>query len=173
MRFLNPYSRLMKFQCRAIAILLLVGLFPAIEPITGAVAATTTSFSYTGAAQTWTVPNGVTSIRVLIKGASGAYTNGGLGESISATLAVTPGETLQINVGQSGAAGNGSTPAPATFGGGGLGSKYGGSGGGASDIRDGAYALANRILVAGGGGGGGTGAGGNAGFISGSSGSSG
>ena len=84
---------------------------------------------------------------------------------MSATLSVTPGQTLYVNVG-----GNGTTDAPVRGGlnGGGntVGSPYGGGGGGgASDVRTVSGDLASRLLVAGGGGGGGNaGTGGNAGF---------
>ncbi|MBL7817991.1 MAG: T9SS type A sorting domain-containing protein [Saprospiraceae bacterium] len=136
-------------------------------------AQTTVTFDYTGAAQTWVVPAGVTSVEVVAKGAKGGdsnnsfYTNnaGGNGGTVTATLAVTPGTTLNIYVGQQGQAGsaaatfNGST----NFNGGGLVAGYifdgtgDGGGGGATDIRIGGTALENRIIVAGGGGGGASG----------------
>ena len=119
---------------------------------------TTVPFSYTGALQTWTVPSCVTTITVTVNGAQGGGTNppnpnGGLGAIVTATLAVTPGQILQVNVG-----GQGSTPT-AGWNGGGAGqtantvadASYGG--GGASDIRITPYALANRLIVAAGGGG--------------------
>jgi hypothetical protein len=78
-------------------------------------------------------------------GSASAYfgANGGLGGEADATIAVTPGETIEITVGATGGA---------LF--------YGGAaGGGASDIRTGSCAatlscgLDDRIVVAGGGGG--------------------
>src|SRR4029450_13478363 len=68
------------------------------------------TFSYTGAAQSWTVPAGVTQATFVVVGAQGGDdpdgSSGGLGGKASATnVAVTPGETLQVNVGGEG--GNG------------------------------------------------------------------
>lgn len=110
---------------------------------------TTVTFNYTGAAQSWTVPAGVTSVEVLAYGAQGggnAWAAGGLGGSAAATIPVTPGETLYLYVGGSGILGG--------FNGGG--SCSGGTicgGGGASDVRRGGAELSNRVVVAGGGGG--------------------
>ena len=110
---------------------------------------TTSTFNYTGAAQTFTVPAGVTSIVVDAYGAQGSnysYVTGGQGARVQGTLAVTPGQVLNIYVGgQSGFNGGGT---------GGSGSYSSGvSGGGATDIRIGGISLSNRVLVAGGGGG--------------------
>jgi hypothetical protein len=102
----------------------------------------------------FTVPAGWTQANFDLLGAQGGgggsptfglYYGGypGLGGQADATIPVTPGETFEINVGAAGAA--------SQF--------YGGSGGGASDIRTGSCAatlscgLAGRALVAGGGGG--------------------
>jgi PKD repeat protein len=105
----------------------------------------------------WTVPAGVTSIQIDMAGAKGGDqcngTQGGRGGRLQATIPVTPGQTLQINVGGAGTFGNCSwTWYSGGFNGGGSGYR-GGGGGGASDIRIGGTALSNRILVAGGGGG--------------------
>lgn len=127
---------------------------------------TITSFVWTGAAQTYTVPAGVTSLVCDLTGASGApfsSSNGGTGAHIRFTLAVTPGAVLQINVGGSGYEGNGGVGgAPGVGGfnggasGGGCNNGPGGNGGGgASDIRVGGTALSNRVGVAAGGGAGG------------------
>jgi len=121
----------------------------------------TCTFTETGSAQTWTVPAGVTKATFTLYGAEGGASDegvaGGLGAEVTATLSVTTGTVLQVNVGQGGAANGG-----ATFGGGGTGHGDAGTGGGASDVRspaaDGSYPLANRLLVAGGGGGFGFGA---------------
>lgn len=60
----------------------------------------TVTFNYTGAAQTWTVPPCVYNISVSVKGAQGGGP-GGLGATVlNPTIAVTPGQVLQINVGQ-------------------------------------------------------------------------
>jgi len=117
--------------------------------------AKTTTFSYTGAAQTYTVPSGVTTLRLdAIAGGGGASTNGpagGLGGRIRGTIAVTPGEVLNVYVGGAGQSGS-----SGGWNGGGNGQNTnGGGGGGASDIRRGGTAIANRVMVAGGGGGGG------------------
>ena len=126
--------------------------------------ATTETFSVTGAAQTWTVPAGVTSATFDLYGASGggdasptatAFRRG-LGGRATATIAVTPGDSIQVNVGGQG------TQITGGFNGGGTGTGGGGTGtpgnggGGASDIRVGDTTLDDRVLVAGGGGGAGT-----------------
>lgn len=116
----------------------------------------TVTFNYTGAMQTWTVPPCINTITVVAAGAKGGGTNGGNGARITATLTVTPGQVLNIFVGGMGFQGNNS----GGFNGGGTGRASTGSfsyssfgGGGASDIRIGGIALANRVIVAGGGGG--------------------
>lgn len=114
---------------------------------TAGAAATSQVFSFTGAPQTWQVPAAVTAVEVELLGAQGTGMFGGLGARVRATLLVTPGETLQINVG---GAGNG--PAGG-FNGGGNGGSTGSGGGGATDIRRGAATLGDRVAVAGGGGG--------------------
>ena len=130
-------------------------------------------FSYTGSAQTITVPTGAKSAIVDLYGAEGGTGgNGGntpgKGARLIATLPVTSGEVLQILVGGKGA--NGLHGASSAGGAGGFnggavggssgsnsGSSSGGGGGGATDIRRGAFALADRIAVA-------AGAGGSGGF---------
>jgi len=126
------------------------------------------TFTYTGNAQYWTVPDGVSQATFDVYGAQGGSAGGavgGRGGEASATIAVTPGETLQVNVGGRGGAGLGGTGAAGGFNGGAGGGNGsdggGGGGGGASDVRSGAFGLANRIIVGGGsyGGGGGGGSG--------------
>lgn len=107
------------------------------------------TFNHNGSFQTFTVPPLVTSLTIDAYGAQGTTAScaGGLGGRSQGTLAVTPGQTLLVYVG-----------GQAGFNGGGTGGcrvNCGGSGGGASDIRVGGTALANRVIVAGGGGGGG------------------
>ena len=114
---------------------------------------TTVTFNYTGAVQTWTVPNCVTQITINLKGGKGGGANGGNGGQVTGLMTVTPGQVLQINVG-----GLGGTPAGGWNGGGNswpgiVPYNTGGGGGGASDIRVAPYALANRFAVAAGGGG--------------------
>ncbi|MBK8143748.1 MAG: hypothetical protein IPK62_01490 [Bacteroidetes bacterium] len=130
----------------------------------------TQTFNYTGAVQTFTVPAGVTSITVDVSGAKGGngvnLSVGGNGGRVQGTIAVTPGQVLNINVGGMGA--NCTVCATGGFNGGGGtiagAGQEAGTGGGASDIRVTPYALANRLFVGGGGGGGGyTGAAANGG----------
>ncbi len=123
------------------------------------------TFSYTGAAQSYTVPAGVTSIAVDMMGANGGtgysgYGNGGKGGRLTGTLSVTPGQVLSIYVGGRG----GDAPLCCTYGiaggfngGGNSQFYYGASGGGGTDIRIGGVGLSNRVMVAGGGGGAGWG----------------
>lgn len=117
---------------------------------------TSAAFSFTGAAQTFTVPGGVTSVVVIAKGAQGSAGAGvgaglgGRGALVTGTLAVTPLSTLNVFVGG----------APTAMlngfnGGASGGDATAGRGGGASDIRVGGLAEANRVVTAGGGGGGG------------------
>ena len=132
-------------------------------------AAVTKTFTFTGAEEAWTVPTGVTSITMTVLGAqggdgsvvpaAGTAASGGLGGRTIATIAVTPGEVLRIYVGGQGTGSPVGSAAPGGFNGGGAagtntdGLTRPGSGGGASDVRQGGSALANRVVVAGGGGG--------------------
>jgi len=127
------------------------------------------TFNFTGAQQTFVVPALVTSVTIQASGAQGGNGVQGLaslgnGGTVTATIAVTPGETLAVFVGGMGTAGTqnggGAPAAPGGFNGGGAASaavNVGGGGGGASDVRQGGTALANRVVVAGGGGGSGAG----------------
>lgn len=127
----------------------------------------TCTYTFTGAAQSWTVPTDITQVTFIVDGAQGSngqltpstQGKGGLGARAQATLAVSPGQIFQLMVG-----GTGSLTAGGFNGGGNGGidllSHRGGGGGGASDVRSGACAatltcaLSNRRLIAGGGGGG-------------------
>ncbi|MEO6254198.1 MAG: M36 family metallopeptidase, partial [Ferruginibacter sp.] len=141
------------------------------------------NFAYTGAVQTWVVPAGVTSVSVKAWGAQGNRNAGsilgGLGGYAQGNLAVTPGQTLYINVG-----GGGTSTINGGFNGGGASGAnagcalaQGGGGGGASDVRVAANTLAARAIVGAGGGGAGgnrtagcgrgTGGGGGAGYYGG------
>jgi len=121
----------------------------------------TVSFSYTGDLDSLIIPNCVDSVIINVWGAQGETPAlggiGGKGAFATGRLDVTAGDKLYIQVGGQ----NG-------YNGGGQGGKngyinfamvvdpgYGGYGGGASDVRVGGTALADRIIVAGGGGGGG------------------
>ena len=65
---------------------------------------TSVSFACTGAPSDFVVPAGVTTLQVELRGAQGGAgsADGGNGGLTSATIAVTPGETLQVNVGCAG-----------------------------------------------------------------------
>ncbi len=110
------------------------------------------------------VPPGVTSLTVDAFGASGGSGTGspavagGLGGRTTATISVTPGETLKVVVGGAGQSWGGvDTALGGSNGGGDAGDASAGGGGGASDVRQGGAGLADRVVVAGGGGGGGGG----------------
>ena len=125
----------------------------------------TQTFNYTGGNQTWTVPGGVFSVAFDVRGAQGGtntWSNGGKGGKVTGTLAVTPGQVLNIYVGQQPGSGGCCTGiwGPGGWNGGGQGYAWSAGdqargGGGASDIRIGGTGLNNRVVVAGGGGGGG------------------
>lgn len=109
--------------------------------------ATTTSFTSPGSSS-YAVPSGVTSLCIVATGAGGGGGGnatpgalGGHGAQVTATIPVTPGDTLTINVGSGGGAGT-------NTGGGGA----GGGGGGLTSVYNGATA---QIIAGGGGGGGG------------------
>jgi len=94
--------------------ILALALSQVVETAPASATGTTVTFSYTGAQQSWTVPSGVTSIQVDVRGAQGGGGYGGLGARVLATLSVTPSQTLYINVGAKGswnAAAAGSTAA--------------------------------------------------------------
>jgi hypothetical protein len=126
-------------------------------------AVVTCLFSYNGtdgtdgSAQPFVVPAGVTQVTIEAWGAEGGgadgVANGGLGGYATGTVAVQPGDTLNVRVGgmpqgTTGGYNGGGDAGPAQ-------PLYAaGAGGGATDIRQGGDGLKNRIVVAGGGGGG-------------------
>ncbi len=138
------------------------------------------TFAFSGAADSYIVPGGVCAVEIVAAGAQGGMNDyetdaegtsppGGLGGVATAVVTVTPGETLQVNVG--GRGGDGSFEDGGGAGGwngggdgGGLGydplieraGMGGGGGGGASDVRQGGTTLDDRVAVGGGGGGVGT-----------------
>ena len=136
-------------------------------------------FAYTGAAQTFSVPAGLTYVDFSVAAgaggnaatgaggvnAGGSGQTGGTGGAVTGRLAVTGGTTLNLYVGGAGVtspAQAGKVSANGGWNGGGLAWTWdcgnnmrSGTGGGASDIRIGGTALSNRVVVAGGGGGGG------------------
>jgi hypothetical protein len=147
----KPFNKL------KITILLIIGIKSANAQII-------TTYTFTGAQQTYTVPAGVTSLTLDVKGAQGGFgfnapsSPPGSGGRVQAVLAVTPGEVLNIYVGGKGVDGTASVGGAGGFNGGGLGGTWsggrcGGGGGGASDVRQGGNALGNRVIVASGGGG--------------------
>ena len=107
--------------------------------LSGLALAQTTTFSYTGTIQSYTVPAGVTSITITAKGAQGGGetyigATGGLGAIMTGTFAVTPGQVLEVLVG-----GQGSS------------AEYVGGGGGGSFVWD--NSTSTLEIAAGGGGG--------------------
>jgi Ig-like domain CHU_C associated/Secretion system C-terminal sorting domain len=100
-----------------------------------------TTFNYTGAVQTYTVPVGINSISIDASGAQGGGSNGGaggLGARMTGTFSVTPGQVLSVVVGQQGLLQLG-------------GNAQNSSGGGGGSF---VYAAGPTLLVAAGGGGG-------------------
>lgn len=98
------------------------------------------TFNYTGAVQTYTVPVGVYSINISAAGAQGGgyVSGGGLGATMAGDYSVTPGQTLNIVVGQMGLLQVG-------------GDYQNSSGGGGGSF---VYDASNTLFVAAGGGGG-------------------
>lgn len=97
----------------------------------------------------WTVPSGVYEVDAILEGAEGEAamgSSGGLAGRTTGKFPVSPGETLYLTVGASGA------NAPVN-GDGGSRSTEGGAGGESVDIRQGGDTLSDRIMVAGAGGG--------------------
>ena len=159
------YSRNLVGACLSAALLAACGGGNVLSPSTPASIGTPLGsrtlavFNYSGRAQKFIVPTGMTELTIVVRGASGGgATSGsygaapGLGGGLKARIPVTPGERLIIYVGGEGGAGSGG------FNGGGAPGHSGFGGGGASDVRQGGKALSNRVLVAAGGGGQGSGA---------------
>ena len=149
-------------------------------PVVPVIPTVTTTFTYNGTDQTYTVPAGRTSIAVYLWAAGGAgggndsagetSAGGGGGAVQHTSLSVTPGEVLTLRMGQGPSyiqGSNGQTTngnwVTGAIGGGGLGGAgdgggangtFGGPGGGATSILRG-----GSVIIAAGGGGGGGGAG--------------
>jgi hypothetical protein len=155
------FSRIRSLTYRALVLSLFAGTLTAfaVAPAAKAVATnptpvcsgSTCTITFLGASDfyLWTVPTGITSITVDVKGAAGGlgtqtYTatskDGGYGAQLTGTVAVTAGSVLRVIAGTRGANGGGS-PYPG-----------GGGGGGASLIA--LNSPATPYVVAGGGGGG-------------------
>lgn len=126
----------------------------------------TDTFNYTGSVQSFTVPAGVDSITVDLRGAQGgrAYVcgsiggTGGYGGRTTGTISVSPGDVIYIYVGGQGSTAASSIGGAGGYNGGAYGNNHsnnqsGGGGGGGTDIRLNGTSLTNRIAVAGGGGG--------------------
>jgi len=122
------------------------------------------TFSYTGAAQSFTVPQCISSLTIDMAGAAGGASTagggvGGAGGRMQATYSVAAGTALEVFVGGMGkTVSSSATPNVGGYNGGAacidVSYDYSvGTGGGASDIRVSPYALANRVIVAGAGGG--------------------
>jgi len=112
---------------------------------------TTINFAPSGSIEQFIVPNGVTSITMIAKGADGGNTpnfNGGEGSTITATFSVTPGEILDIVVGLVGGSSTTTT--------------IGGGGGGGSGVRR--NLSSSPLIIGGGGAGAGAVSGGSGGF---------
>ena len=154
------------------AIAALVAVAPGVAHAAGSCSTTagvtTCTFGPTGAEDTFTVPDGVSSIHVVAAGAPGAVgargRSAGRGAEVSGDLTVTPGQTLYVEVGGAPTGGGDCLEDVACIGGfnGGGSSRSGGGGGGASDVREQARdqsgSLSSRLIVAAGGGGSGQGA---------------
>jgi hypothetical protein len=154
----------------------MLALLALVQPA-GASAATTATQSFTSPGEyAFAVPAGVTSLQVTLVGGSGGAgkggSSGGSGGSpatVTAQLAVTPGEILYAEVAGNGEAATGAHNAGGYGGGGeggarsGFGGTGGGGGGGASDLRlcsasappAACSTLVSRLIVAAGGAGGG------------------
>ncbi|WP_112298895.1 glycine-rich protein [Rhodococcus wratislaviensis] len=112
----------------------------------------TCTFTFTGSAQSFTVPEGITSLAVTATGGRGGNSEtvlGGAAAVATGQLTVAAGDALYIQVGGNGGDGDGQ----AGYNGGGAGGTGASGGGGASDVRTGTGALADRQIVAAGGGG--------------------
>jgi hypothetical protein len=151
--------------CLVTVALTVVGLGLSAEHVN----AVTAFFPYTGSAQNFVVPEGVTEVAIVAYGAGGGRSTsvegahfgaGGLGARASVSdVTVSPGETLKVFVGGRGL--DGDPGVDGGFNGGGNGGNWsgfagsvsGGGGGGASDVRRAPYTEADRIVVAAGGGG--------------------
>ncbi len=121
--------------------------------------ARSTNYFYTGGPQTFHVPDGITRVRVALRGphGSGTLSEGVyLGGLVIGYLDVEPNEDLGVYVGGNGVKHNGSTGGAGGYNGGGRGGdgrngyQGGDGGGGVSDIRR----NGQRLVIAGGSGGG-------------------
>jgi chitodextrinase len=141
---------------------------PALATGPDCLATASTTFTYTGSAQTCTLPVGVVSVLVEVAGGSGGSDPpngvGGTGDAFSTVLTIPAGTSaLEVNVGGNGGAVSDENPGSGGWNGGqpgGQGSRGvdtlghgGGGGGGGTDIRPPGAAASSAFVVAGGGGG--------------------
>ena len=118
-------------------------------------------FNYTGAPQSWTVPDGTDQVTIIAAGAKGGDgqggVSGGLGFRVKGYIDVVPGDVLNIYVGGMGSSTNSGILQGGGWNGGGnttgIPGGLRGGGGGASDVRLNGTSIADRIIVAAGGGG--------------------
>ncbi|KAJ1388301.1 hypothetical protein B484DRAFT_2943 [Ochromonadaceae sp. CCMP2298] len=104
---------------------------PTLAPTSSSVRTYRVSYAFTGGEQSFQVPDGTTSVSIVLYAAQGGGTLGGFGASITGTISVVAAELLRVYVG-----GQGGATGAAGFNGGGTG--YGSSGtggGGGTDIR--------------------------------------
>jgi large repetitive protein len=124
------------------------------------------TYTYTGAYETFTAPAAGTYL-IEVWGASGGSSitsgcTGGLGGYSKGEITLSSGNSLYVYVGGAGSVATASGTTLGGWNGGGsvegtnVEARRSGSGGGASDVRQGGTALSNRIIVAGGGGGSGS-----------------
>lgn len=182
----NGESRTVIFRNYFVRILC---LFAAAFVYSVSVFAQTTTFHYSGAIVNYTVPAGVTKITIVAKGAQGGNVSsyaGGPGASMQGDFTVTPGQVLNILVGQQGgnnnnnAGGGGgtfvttSTNSPLLVAGGGGGATCGGIGLPGLITANGTNGGGiNKQTADGGGGSNGGGGGGSAGYYGGAAGGAG
>src|SRR6476620_10360594 len=121
-----------------IAAAVVAGLSPA---ATASAATTVVTFAATGHDQAFTVPAGVTTLRMVAIGAAGGSGFGALagtpgqGMQVQGDVPVAPGQILFVEVGTTPARADNSAIVPGGFNGGGTGGIGAGGGGGASDVR--------------------------------------
>lgn len=119
------------------------------------VAANSQRFDYTGAVQTFTVPDNVNEVRITAVGSQGGdHGNGspGSGASVAASFNVLPGQVLDVYVGgyTNNAGGGWPNGGDAGLN---IGGDYGGGGGGSSHVVETGGAFVDAWIVAAGGGG--------------------
>lgn len=105
-------------------------------------------FDFTGAVQTFTVPDDVNEVQLDVNGAEGGTARAGGGARVVAKVPVVAGATYDVYVGGGSWPNGGASGSAGAF-------VRGGGGGGSSDFRPQGSTMASTLLCAGGGGGGG------------------